>query len=134
SLVAPLARRGHAGARRSLLSIVRVGPARSPRSLDRASEGLICDCRRKTGRFGPSRPPRQEREPANRYHRPCPADLPHTPPLPPLRPLPPADPPPNVARGPPPPHPLPHLSPAGPLARPAPARDPPPRPSFCPPL
>lgn len=74
-------------------------PARSPRRLPAASERLICDCRRKTGwgprlvagatgfphstvwkvlrRFGLSRPPRQEREPANRYEWPCPGDLLH---------------------------------------------------------
>ena len=74
-------------------------PARSPRRLPRASEWAICDCRRKTGwgprlvagvtgfahstvwkvlhRFGLSRPPRQEREPANRYEWPCPGDLLH---------------------------------------------------------
>ena len=74
-------------------------PARSPKRLARASERMICDCRRKTGwgprliggatgfahstvwkvlrRFGLSRPPRQEREPANRYEWPCPGDLLH---------------------------------------------------------
>ena len=74
-------------------------PARSPRRLDAASEQTICDCRRKTGwgprlitgatgfahstvwkvlrRFGLSRPPRPEREPANRYEWPCPGDLLH---------------------------------------------------------
>jgi transposase InsO family protein len=74
-------------------------PARSPRRLAPASERAICDCRRKTGwgprlvagttgfahstvwkvlrRFGLSRPPRQEREAANRYEWPCPGDLLH---------------------------------------------------------
>ena len=74
-------------------------PARSPRRLARASERAICDCRRKTGwgprlvagatgfahstvwkvlrRFGLSRSPRPEREPANRYEWPCPGDLLH---------------------------------------------------------
>jgi transposase len=74
-------------------------PARSPRRLDPASEQSICDCRRKTGwgprlvagatgfvhstvwkvlrRFGLSRPPRPEREPAYRYEWPCPGDLLH---------------------------------------------------------
>jgi transposase len=74
-------------------------PARSPRRLPRRSERAICDCRRKTGwgprlvagatgfahstvwkvlhRFGLSRPPRPQREPANRYEWPCPGDLLH---------------------------------------------------------
>jgi transposase InsO family protein len=74
-------------------------PTRSPGRLPRASERAICDCRRKTGwgprlvagatgfahstvwkvlrRFGLSRPPRPEREPANRYEWPCPGDLLH---------------------------------------------------------
>src|SRR5262245_23580376 len=72
-------------------------PARSPRRLPRVAERAICNCRRKTGwgprlvaaatgfahstvwkvlrRFGLSRPPRSEREPANRYEWPCPGDL-----------------------------------------------------------
>jgi len=74
-------------------------PAHSPRRLPPRSERAICDCRRKTGwgprlvagatgfahstvwkvlrRFGLSRPPRPEREPANRYEWPCPGDLLH---------------------------------------------------------
>ena len=74
-------------------------PAGSPRRLDVVSEQAICDCRRKTGwgprlvagatgfahstvwkvlrRFGLSRPPRRERESANRYEWPCPGDLLH---------------------------------------------------------
>jgi transposase InsO family protein len=74
-------------------------PRRSPRQLAPELEQLICDCRRKTGwgprlvagatgfchstvwkvlrRAGISRPPRREREPANRYEWPCPGDLLH---------------------------------------------------------
>jgi transposase len=74
-------------------------PAHSPRRLDAVSEQVICDCRRRTGwgprlitgatgfahstvwkvlrRFGLSRPPRRQREPANRYEWPCPGDLLH---------------------------------------------------------
>jgi transposase InsO family protein len=74
-------------------------PARSPKRLEAPSEQAICDCRRKTGwgprlvagatgfahstvwkvlrRFGLSRPPRQKREPANRYEWPCPGELLH---------------------------------------------------------
>jgi transposase len=74
-------------------------PRRSPRRLPRRAERAICQCRRKTGwgprlvggatgfahstvwkvlrRFGLSRPPRAEREPANRYEWPCPGDLLH---------------------------------------------------------
>jgi len=74
-------------------------PTRSPRRLDARSERAICDCRRKTGwgprlvagatgfahstvwkvlrRSGLSRPPRPERQPANRYEWPCPGDLLH---------------------------------------------------------
>jgi transposase InsO family protein len=74
-------------------------PACSPRRLPPALEQAICDCRRRTGwgprlvagavgvahstvwtvlhRFGLSRPPRPQREPANRYEWPCPGDLLH---------------------------------------------------------
>lgn len=74
-------------------------PHRSPRRLAPELEQAICDCRRKTGwgprlvagatgchhstvwkvlrRFGLSRPPRREREPANSYEWPCPGDLLH---------------------------------------------------------
>jgi transposase InsO family protein len=74
-------------------------PARSPRRLAPALEQAICDCRLQTGwgprlvagatgfahstvwkvlrRFGLSRPPREPREPANRYEWPCPGDLLH---------------------------------------------------------
>jgi transposase InsO family protein len=74
-------------------------PARSPRQLAPELEDAICACRRQTGwgprivagatgfahstvwkvlrRAGLSRPPRPEREPANRYEWPCPGDLLH---------------------------------------------------------
>jgi transposase InsO family protein len=74
-------------------------PRRSPRQLAPELEQAICACRRQTG-WGPrlvagatgfchstvwkvlrraslSRPPRAEREPANRYEWPCPGDLLH---------------------------------------------------------
>jgi transposase InsO family protein len=74
-------------------------PHRSPRQLAPELAEAICDCRRKTGwgprliagatgfahstvskvlkRAGISRPPRRQREPANRYEWPCPGDLLH---------------------------------------------------------
>jgi transposase InsO family protein len=74
-------------------------PHRSPRQLAPELAETICDCRRKTGwgprliagatgfahstvskvlkRAGISRPPRRQREPANRYEWPCPGDLLH---------------------------------------------------------
>jgi transposase InsO family protein len=74
-------------------------PRRSPRQLAPELAEAICDCRRETGwgprlvagatgfahstvwkvlkRAGLSRPPRQQREPANRYEWPCPGDLLH---------------------------------------------------------
>ena len=74
-------------------------PHRSPRQLAPHLEQAICACRHKTGwgprlvagatgfahstvwkvlrRAGLSRPPRQAREPANRYEWPCPGDLLH---------------------------------------------------------
>src|SRR5262249_22541484 len=74
-------------------------PCRSPRQLAPELEGAICRCRRQTGgdprlvaaatgfahstvwkvlqRAGLSRPPRQLKEPANRYEWPCPGDLLH---------------------------------------------------------
>jgi len=74
-------------------------PRCSPRQLAPELERVICDCRRQTGwgprlvagatgschstvwkvlrRAGISRPPRREREPANRYEWPCPGDLLH---------------------------------------------------------
>src|SRR3954447_20448945 len=74
-------------------------PRCSPRQIAPELERLICDCRRMTGwgprlvggapgfchstvwkvlrRAGISRPPRREREPANRYEWPCPGDLLH---------------------------------------------------------
>src|SRR2546426_10009607 len=75
-------------------------PHRSPRQLAPQFEEAICACRRKTGwgprlvagatgfahstvwkvlpRAGTPRPPRARCEPAHRYERPCPAELPHT--------------------------------------------------------
>jgi transposase len=74
-------------------------PRRSPRQLAPELAEAICACRRKTGwgprlvagatgfchstvwkvlrRAGISRPPRAQREPANRYEWPCPGDLLH---------------------------------------------------------
>ena len=74
-------------------------PCRSPRQLAPELAEVICACRRKTGwgprvvagatgfchstvwkvlkRAGISRPPRPQREPANRYEWPCPGDLLH---------------------------------------------------------
>jgi transposase InsO family protein len=74
-------------------------PSCSPRRLAPELEQTICECRRRTGwgprlvagatgschstvwkvlrRFGLSRRPRSEREPANRYEWPCPGDLLH---------------------------------------------------------
>jgi transposase InsO family protein len=74
-------------------------PRCSPRQLAPELERVICDCRCQTGwgprlvagatgfchstvwkvlrRAGISRPPRREREPANRYEWPCPGDLLH---------------------------------------------------------
>jgi transposase InsO family protein len=74
-------------------------PHSSPRMLDSATQERICECRLRTGwgprlvagatgrahstvwkvlrRHGISRPPRQAREPANRYEWPCPGDLLH---------------------------------------------------------
>ena len=74
-------------------------PHRSPRELAAVLEERICACRRETGwgprlvaaatgfahstvwkvlrRAGLSRPPRAQREPANRYEWPCPGDLLH---------------------------------------------------------
>ena len=74
-------------------------PRRSPRQLAPELEQVICSCRRQTGwgprlvagatgfahstvwkvlrRAGISRPPRQAKEPANRYEWPCPGDLLH---------------------------------------------------------
>lgn len=74
-------------------------PRRSPRQLAPELAAAICACRRKTGwgprlvagetgfshstvwkvlkRAGISRPPRTQREPANRYEWPCPGDLLH---------------------------------------------------------
>jgi transposase InsO family protein len=74
-------------------------PLRSPRRLPPELEAVICECRRRTGwgprlvagatgfahstvskvlkRAGISRPPKQPKEPANRYEWPCPGDLLH---------------------------------------------------------